>query len=162
MPRIKVVDPDLDARIGTVIKRFRKTLGLTQNDVAVASGITFQQMQKYEAGTNRISASRLITVAETLGVTPATIVAEVQAETANSAKPLTRTGPLVSAGASQSGMPEDDEDAQQQTLDLVRAFWDIQDDGLRRTLLSLIVRTSGMNKRGKAGADDIAEDDDTD
>lgn len=48
-----------DARIGTNLLKARKSAGATQENLAKAIGVAFQQVQKYENGTNRISASKL-------------------------------------------------------------------------------------------------------
>lgn len=50
---------DIDAYVGAKLREFRKGLGVSQTRLADALGITFQQVQKYERGTNRISASKL-------------------------------------------------------------------------------------------------------
>jgi transcriptional regulator with XRE-family HTH domain len=60
----------VDAHIGQKIRARRNLLGLTQTDLANAAGITFQQIQKYEQGTNRVGASRLQQFSDALGVPP--------------------------------------------------------------------------------------------
>lgn len=60
-----------DIQIGNRLRARRKLLGLSQKNVAEAVGVTFQQVQKYERGVNRISASRLSQFAEVLHVTAA-------------------------------------------------------------------------------------------
>lgn len=60
-------DP-IDIAVGTEIAKVRKMRGLTQTQLAVALGLTFQQLQKYESGTNRISASKLYRISRHLGV----------------------------------------------------------------------------------------------
>ena len=60
--------PDqIDAHIGRRIAQRRSALGLTQGGLAERLGLSFQQVQKYEAGTNRVSASRLVRIADFLG-----------------------------------------------------------------------------------------------
>lgn len=61
-------DSDLDLHFGRCLHRRRRQLGLTQQQVAWACGISFQQIQKYECGSNRISAARLWQLAEALAV----------------------------------------------------------------------------------------------
>jgi transcriptional regulator with XRE-family HTH domain len=61
----------VDVHIGQKIRTRRNLLGLTQTDLANAAGITFQQIQKYERGTNRVGASRLQQFSDALGVPPA-------------------------------------------------------------------------------------------
>lgn len=57
---------DLDHEIGKAIRLRREALGLTQTQLASKIGVTFQQVQKYERAVNRVSASKLVKVAETL------------------------------------------------------------------------------------------------
>jgi transcriptional regulator with XRE-family HTH domain len=58
-------DP-IDAYVGVRIRERRRVLGLSQSDLASALGVTFQQVQKYENGKNRISASKLYETARAL------------------------------------------------------------------------------------------------
>jgi transcriptional regulator with XRE-family HTH domain len=58
----------LDAYVGARIRMRRGLLGLSQSDLGTALGITFQQVQKYENGTNRVGASRLQQIADILQV----------------------------------------------------------------------------------------------
>src|SRR5687767_11662651 len=57
-----------DVLIGAKVRLRRKELGLSQQKLAATLGITFQQIQKYEKGTNRIGAGRLMEIAASLGV----------------------------------------------------------------------------------------------
>lgn len=59
---------EIDVYVGDRIRRIRKALGLSQTQLGEALGLTFQQIQKYERGTNRVSASKLWQTAQTLGV----------------------------------------------------------------------------------------------
>jgi transcriptional regulator with XRE-family HTH domain len=59
---------DIDLHLGTRLRRRRRILGLTQQQVAEIVGIRFQQIQKYECGANRISAARLWQLAHALDV----------------------------------------------------------------------------------------------
>lgn len=60
-------DP-IDRHVGARIRLRRVTLGLSQTDIAAPLGLTFQQIQKYEKGANRIGASNLHRIAQRLGV----------------------------------------------------------------------------------------------
>jgi transcriptional regulator with XRE-family HTH domain len=60
-------DP-LDCVVGAKIRIFRTNRGLSQTALAEAIGVTFQQVQKYESGTNRVGAGRLSRIAVVLGV----------------------------------------------------------------------------------------------
>jgi transcriptional regulator with XRE-family HTH domain len=57
----------IDVHVGQKVIGFRKAAGMNQSDLGKAIGVTFQQVQKYERGANRISASRLHQIAEVLG-----------------------------------------------------------------------------------------------
>jgi transcriptional regulator with XRE-family HTH domain len=61
----------LDREIGARLRLARKARGLSQSELGQAVGVTFQQVQKYERGTNRVSSSALILIARALDV-PAT------------------------------------------------------------------------------------------
>lgn len=60
----------LDAKIGAKLRAFRLQTGLTQQELATKCGLSFQQVQKYETGANRIPASRLFPLARALHVRP--------------------------------------------------------------------------------------------
>jgi transcriptional regulator with XRE-family HTH domain len=56
----------LDRFVSEKVRARRKEIGMTQQALASSIGVTFQQLQKYEKGTNRISAGRLLTIARVL------------------------------------------------------------------------------------------------
>ena len=58
----------VDTHVGQKIRQRRWLIGMTQQELAAAVGIKFQQIQKYETGANRVSASRLWDSSEALGV----------------------------------------------------------------------------------------------
>ena len=60
----------VDIHVGQKIRARRNLLGLSQTELADGAGITFQQVQKYEKGTNRVGASRLQQFSQALGVPP--------------------------------------------------------------------------------------------
>lgn len=57
---------DLDRALGNAIRLRRRSLNLTQDQLAAACGVSFQQVQKYENGANRVSFSRLVQIARAL------------------------------------------------------------------------------------------------
>lgn len=63
----RVAEMEADVRIGRAIARRRKLAGLNQSELARLVGVSFQQIQKYECASNRIAASRLLTIANALG-----------------------------------------------------------------------------------------------
>lgn len=60
----------VDIHVGKRIKEIRTVRGLTQSNVADHLGISFQQLQKYETGANRVSASRMFELSKLLNITP--------------------------------------------------------------------------------------------
>jgi len=110
----------LELSIGARLRARRRQLGLSQTDLARKLGVSFQQVQKYERGSNRIAASTLIVAAEALGVTVAWLVGE--------------EGP---------GPDADDELfralARPGAIEMVRAFNGVDDSRARSALLTLAV-----------------------
>ncbi|MCR9113398.1 MAG: helix-turn-helix domain-containing protein [Rhodobacteraceae bacterium] len=60
--------PSIDQAIGERVRIYRKALGMSQTDLAEKIGVRFQQVQKYENGSNRIAASRLWQIADALNI----------------------------------------------------------------------------------------------
>jgi transcriptional regulator with XRE-family HTH domain len=61
----------IDLHVGARVRMRRKLLGMSQEKLADALGLTFQQVQKYERGANRVSASKLFEISRFLDVAPA-------------------------------------------------------------------------------------------
>lgn len=78
-----MIDP-IDRAVGANIRRMRMARGITQSALAEPLGVTFQQLQKYEKGANRVSASKLVRIAGVLGCSLGDLFHDVQrAEAAN-------------------------------------------------------------------------------
>lgn len=69
------LDP-IDVRLGAAIRARRTALGITQAQLGSRIGVTFQQVQKYEKGANRISASRLVRIADILDASAGRLLEE--------------------------------------------------------------------------------------
>lgn len=111
---------EIDHFVGKRLRRRRRLLGLTQSQLADAVGIRFQQVQKYECGANRVSASRLFELAEALDV-PVQYFYEG----------LDSKGiPVVSGEESL----EADVLSKKETVDLVRAYYRLSERPRRRLL----------------------------
>src|ERR1700759_5558379 len=67
----------LDAALGDRIRRRRRELGLSQSALGARLGITFQQVQKYENGANRGSATMLVKLSEALALSVAALLADI-------------------------------------------------------------------------------------
>jgi transcriptional regulator with XRE-family HTH domain len=85
---------DLDRRVGERLRSRRLKMGLSQTELGAAAGVTFQQVQKYEKGANRISASRMIQFAERLGAAQLTLSRVSAADQKPTAMPARRPAPL--------------------------------------------------------------------
>jgi transcriptional regulator with XRE-family HTH domain len=109
----------------------RTLLGMTQTSLGEAIGLTFQQVQKYERGTNRISASRLYDLARVLDVPIEFFFEELPAEILASS-PARRRGRAKDPPAY-----ERDPLAKRETLELVRAYYRITDPLIRRHLYEM-------------------------
>ena len=118
MPRrISSIDgPDtIDLLTGMRIRIRRLHLGLSQKRLAAALGVTFQQVQKYETGANRVSASTLTRIAAKLETTVAALVGE------DGSEPVS---PIIAAELGTDGATE-----------LLEAFARIEDAAVRRALV---------------------------
>ncbi len=114
----------VDLHIGKRLRRRRRLLGLTQQQVAGSVGIRFQQVQKYECGANRISAARLFDLSSSLSV-PVQYFFEGLAQGAPAAMgPPANDRDEVSADLLQ----------QPETLELVRAYYKLGERPRRRLL----------------------------
>lgn len=68
----------IDVLMGARVKRLRINRGISQTDLGSSLGITFQQIQKYEKGANRISTSRLFQMAQAFGITTSELVSGLE------------------------------------------------------------------------------------
>ena len=126
-----------DAIVGQQIRAHRLARRLSQSELASRIGVSFQQVQKYEKGTNRVGSGRLVRVADALGV-PVTALLLGTSSTMSAPEP----SPVALIAAAHP-------------LRLVQAFATIEDKGVRRALMSLtegIARMSGKEKAAAAPA----------
>jgi len=95
---------ELDQRVGERLRSRRLKMGLSQTELGAAAGITFQQVQKYEKGANRISAGRMIQFAERLAVTPAYFVEGFSGGSKANGETTKTTRAIESVAASNEGV----------------------------------------------------------
>lgn len=129
--RIKLVRPrPVDAHVGARVRLRRTMLGMSQEKLAHALGLTFQQVQKYERGTNRVGSSRLFELSKILDVPIQYFFDEMPAEIAATARcrPADQAPYVASA---------DDAMAKRETLELVRAYYAIGNPKVRRKVYDL-------------------------
>jgi len=121
----------VDVHVGARLRQRRSLLGMTQTKLGDALGISFQQMQKYEKGTNRISSSRLYALSGTLDVPVEYFFDDMPAAVAASS-------PAQGGGrAKKPPSYEPDPMATRETLELVRAYYKIEDADVRKRLREL-------------------------
>lgn len=85
----------IDAAIGQKLRSARAAKGVTQDAVAQALGVTFQQIQKYETGQNRLSAAGLLSVCNALDVEPAAILPRLMKSGAPAPDPFAALGATI-------------------------------------------------------------------
>ena len=118
----------VDAYVGSRIRMRRRTLGMSQLKLATALELTFQQVQKYEKGTNRVGASRIQLISDLLGM-PVSFFFE---------------GAPSTAVAPSADNPQHDFDyvtafiSSSEGLAIARAFCKIKDVRIKRRLIDLI------------------------
>ena len=119
----------VDLHVGARVRQRRTLLGMTQTDLADATGLTFQQVQKYENGTNRISASRLYDLSRVLDVPIEYFFDDMPPEVAASSLATKERGK-----AKKPPSYEPDPMARRETLELVRAYYKIENADVRQRL----------------------------
>ena len=117
---------NVDIHVGDRVRQRRTLLGLSQEKLASALDLTFQQVQKYERGANRIGAGRLFQLSRALDVPVGYFFDEIDSQHV--------VGMAEGAPSSFRG----DLMGQRETLLLVRAYYAISDPGVRRRMLDLM------------------------
>jgi transcriptional regulator with XRE-family HTH domain len=121
----------VDVHVGSRLRLRRTLLGMSQEKLGEAIGLTFQQVQKYERGSNRIGASRLYDLARVLDVPVGFFFEEMPEQTQQSSPAQLR------GMAEDSAAYEPDPLAKRETLELVRAYYRITDPLVRKRLFEL-------------------------
>lgn len=137
-PRIGKPHP-IDVHVGSRVRLRRTLLGMSQEKLGEAIGLTFQQVQKYERGANRIGSSRLYELSRVLDVPVSFFF-----DDAPPGEPEDRTyGGIEEAPAEANFEP--DPMAKRETLELVRAYYRIGDAGVRKRLFELTKAIAGAH-----------------
>jgi transcriptional regulator with XRE-family HTH domain len=112
----------IDRSVGERIRARRVALGLSQEQLAQALGVSYQQVQKYENGSNRIAIGRLMAIAERLGVSVGVLSGE--------AAPADEPGGIPAVAV--------DAPHQRAAVEAARGFAAIRDPGVRQALTTLL------------------------
>lgn len=126
----------IDVHVGSRVRLRRTLLGMSQEKLGEALGLTFQQIQKYERGVNRIGASRLFDLARVLDVPIGFFFDDMSPELGGPAAARLRSG-VAGFAEGQEGF-EDDTLHRRETLELVRAYYRITDPSVRKRVFDLI------------------------
>ncbi len=122
----------IDVHVGHRVRLRRTLLGMNQSAIAEALGLTFQQVQKYEKGTNRISASRLWRLTQILDVPVSFFLDDMPAD---------------QAGPAPSGNGQDPNVLlKRETLEFVRAYYRITNPNTRKRVYELVKALAKMEE----------------
>ncbi len=137
MQTVKSASP-VDRHVGARVRMQRMLLGMSQTDLGQrAGGITFQQIQKYERGSNRIGSSRLYEFAKVLDV-PVSYFFDEMPSNALSGQQMSGRG---RKGFGEAGTPfeqEKDPLIKRETLELVRAYYKIREGRVRKRIFEMV------------------------
>src|SRR3954465_13915978 len=137
-PKMETPNP-IDVRVGARLRLRRNMLGLSQEKLGEAIGLTFQQVQKYERGANRIGASRLHDLSRVLDVPVSFFFDDMDPVRA----------PAIPAGFAEPAAEAFDSDPlrRRETVELVSAYYRVDDLALRRRLFDLARALAGGGER---------------
>lgn len=134
----------IDSYVGSQVRMRRQLLGLSQERLAEQIGVTFQQVQKYEKGVNRIGASRLQRIAEVLNTSPSFFFQQDPSE------PLSLAGLDLTVAAD----PVAEFLHSKEGLALNKAFMKITDSHLREKIVALVKAMAQTQVERPASASD--------
>lgn len=121
----------IDVHVGMRVRLRRTLMGMSQEKLGELIGLTFQQVQKYERGANRVGASRLYDLSRVLEVPVGFFFDDMPDE-------ITSLSPASGVTDTPDYKPDEDEMHKRETLELVRAYYRISDPKLRRNLFDLM------------------------
>lgn len=132
----------IDVHVGRKIFERRAALGLSMERVAASIGLTFQQVQKYERGLNRVSASRLFDFSKVLGVAVNYFFSDIDGEIEKNSPRKVRAGTKVV-----SHDEIDDPLQREESRILAKSYYSIKDRALARNLYDLMLAISHPNDK---------------
>jgi transcriptional regulator with XRE-family HTH domain len=129
----------IDVHVGSRVRLRRTLLGMSQERLGDALGLTFQQVQKYERGVNRVGASRLFDISRVLDV-PISFFFDDMPEGMNETPVSGPRGRMYGFAEAQEPFSPgtDDHMNKRETLELVRAYYRITDPGVRKRMFDLM------------------------
>jgi transcriptional regulator with XRE-family HTH domain len=136
----------IDVHVGKRVRLRRTLLGMSQEKLGKAINLTFQQVQKYERGTNRIGSSRLYQLSQVLDIPVSYFFDDLPSEIAGPKAP----GLSEAQAASYEGDPL----VKRETLELVRAYYRIVDPSVRKRVFELVKAVAKPSASGKDATTD--------
>lgn len=136
---------DVDKHVGKRLKIRRNLMGMSQDDLAREIGVTFQQIQKYEHGTNRISAGKLFEFAEVMNVMVDFFFEGLPGYDAGMGSAVSDNSQTKFEGTEKNTHLNHAFD-NKETIDLVRAYYAIEDEKVRHRLLQFIKSVAESSK----------------
>jgi transcriptional regulator with XRE-family HTH domain len=129
----------IDIHVGSRVRLRRTLLGMSQERLGDALGLTFQQVQKYERGVNRVGASRLFDISRVLDV-PISFFFDDMPEGMNETPVSGPRGRMYGFAEAQEPFSSsvDDNLTKRETLELVRAYYRITDPAVRKRMFDLM------------------------
>ena len=131
----------VDVHVGSRVRLRRTLLGMSQEKLGEAIGLTFQQVQKYERGANRIGSSRLYDLSRVLDVPVGFFFDDMPVAVASSSPAQRRDM------AEEFAAQELDPMAKRETLELVRAYYRIRDPQVRKRLFDMTKALAAASSR---------------
>ena len=135
----------IDVHVGARLRARRTLLGMSQTSLGDALGISFQQLQKYESGSNRTSASRLYELSKLLDVDIGYFFDEM--EQATKSESPARLSRQKSKRSPRKPPKSEDPLHKRETLEFVRAYYRIKDPKIRGHVRKLIQSTASASSR---------------
>src|SRR5260370_3490198 len=124
-------------KLASGIRQRRRLLGMTQNTVGTAVGLSFQQIQKYERGSNRVGSSRLFEFAKVLDV-PASYFFDEMPSNALAGRPMSGRGRKDFGEAATPFEQEKYPLANRETIELVRAYHKSHQSRVRKRIFEMV------------------------
>ena len=124
----------VDAHVGKRVRLRRTLLGMSQEQLGASLNITFQQVQKYERGANRISASRLWDISQILDVEISYFFDDMTDDTMRSSPRRVSRGESIDADDYNVRDPM----ARRETLELVRTYYSIERPKVRKRIAEMV------------------------
>ena len=149
MPRKKKQDEsafesNIDTHVGTRVRMYRTLRGMSQEKLAERLGLTFQQIQKYERGTNRISASRLWEISRILDTPIQKFYEDIDENSSSNIQPIDEDALPVATLAEEFPHLGQNPLTKRETLELVRAFYRVPNRTVAHKIVELINSMSNL------------------